>query len=221
MTHRKPDNDKNETYLQVEKNQERVKALFRSYYRSHQTSGKLIADFPEFFLVKPIVLKDPELVERASDRLIMDDCIARAQMRKGYVGVCKWRNPKLNYYWLELAPFPFVLGDEVTQDNEGEFFYLLSRFILHTQENPRHYGNVAADAVADKDLAMMLDKIKRRGAKLETLFAHYSPEMLVRYDAAWPLPEVNKLLNSLKNSELDWCELFFEHVMYVMAQKRQ
>jgi len=28
-------------------------------------------------------------------------------------------------------------------------------------------------------------------------------------------------LNTLKSSELDWCELFFEHIMYVMAQKHQ
>ena len=221
MPHKKTKGASYQDYLQVEKNQELVLRLFRSYYRSHQTSGKLFDDFPDFFLVKPIVLRDPDLVDRASDRMIIDDCIARAQARKGYVGVCKWRNPKLNYYWLELAAFPFILGDEVTQDNEGEFFYLLNQFIHYTQEHPKRYGDMMIDAETDKDLALMLDKINWRGAKIEKMLAHYSLDMLVSYDPAWPLPEVNKLLNTLKSSELDWCELFFEHIMYVLAQKHQ
>ncbi|GAB1233525.1 hypothetical protein UT4_19930 [Ferrigenium sp. UT4] len=221
MPHKKPKAGSPQDFLNVESNQGQVRMLFRSYYRSHQTSGKLFDDFPDFFLVKPIVLKDPDLVQRASDRLIIDDCIARAQERKGYVGVCKWRNPKLNYYWLELAPFPFVLGDKVSEDNEGEFFYLLHQFILYTRENPKRYGDMTANAEQDKDLALMLEKINHRGAKLEKSLGFYALDMLVRYDPAWPLGEVNKLLTALKNSELDWCELFFEHTMYVMAQKHQ
>jgi len=221
MPHKKLKGQSLQDFLPVESNQNLVLRLFRAYYRSHLTTGKLFDDFPDFFLVKPIVLKDPELVDRASDRLIIDDCIARAQQRKGNVGVCKWRNPKLNYYWLELAPFPFVLGDEVSQDNEGEFFYLLSRFIRHTRENPKHYGDMTADAATDRDLAIMLERIEQRGTELEKLLKHYPLEMLVNFDPGWPLPQVNKLLNALRSSEMDWCELFFEHVMYVMAQKHQ
>lgn len=208
-------------FMRVETNQELVPKLFRAYYRSHQSSGKLFDDFPGFFLVKPIVLRDPELAERASDRLMIEDCITRAQTRKGYVGVCKWRNPKLNYYWLELSVFPFMLNDQVTQDNEPEFFYLLGQFIRYCHEHPKRYGDMLAGADQDKDLALMLDKILHRGSKLENLLAHYALDMLVRFDPDWPLAQVNSLLNTLKSSELDWCELFFEHIMYVMAQKHQ
>src|SRR5512135_3041760 len=102
-------------FLHIDSNQDSALKLFRSYYRSHQTSGKLFDDFPDFFLVKPSILKGTDLVTRASDKLILEDCVQRAQARNGYVGVSKWRNPKLNYYWLELAVFPYMIGDEVTQ----------------------------------------------------------------------------------------------------------
>ena len=220
-SNKKPNSQSLQDFLQVDSNQDMVRKLFRSYYRSHLTSGKLFDDFPDFFLVKPIALDDHQLVDRTSDRMIIDDCIARAQARKGYVGVSKWRNPKLNYYWLELTAFPFMLGDEVTQDNEGEFFYLLTQFIRYTQEHPKRYGDMMIDAATDQDLRLMLEKINWRGAKIEQLLPHYSLDMLVSYNPAWPLPEVNKLLTTLESSEMDWCELFFEHIMYVMAQKHQ
>ncbi len=71
--------DFNQDYFQIEKNQELVLRLFRSYYRAHQNSGKLFDDLPNFFLVKPIDLKDADLTTRASDKLIIDDCVNRAQ----------------------------------------------------------------------------------------------------------------------------------------------
>lgn len=208
-------------YLDVEHNQEAVLRLFRSYFRSHQSSGKMLDDFPDFFLVKPIVLKDPELATRDSDKLILEDCVHRAQTRNGYVGVSKWRNPKLNYYWLEMSVFPFMLGDEVNQNNEAEFYYLLQQFIAYTQAHPKVYGDLVADTQEDADLALMLKGIAQRAERLTKTAGHYPIEQLLQFNPNWPLAEVKKLLHTLKGSELDWCELFFEHIMYVMGHHQR
>lgn len=220
MTQRKKQSGSEQKFLQVESNQDLVLSLFRSYYRSHLTTGKLFDEFPDFFLVKPIVLKDADLVTRPSDKLILNDCISRAQTRKGFVGVSKWRNPKLNYYWLELAVFPYMLGDEVTQNNQGEFFFLLSKFIEFTKLNPRVYGDLTAEIDSDKDLALMLDEINKRGANVKNLLPDYSLNMLVNFNPNWPVGEVNKLLQTLKGNDQSWCDVFFEHIIYVMGQKQ-
>jgi len=221
MPHTKKQAGSGHGYLSLEHNQEAALRLFRAYFRSHQSTGKLFDDFPDFFLVKPVVLKTPDLVERASDKLIVEDCVRRAEERQGVIGVSKWRNPKLNYYWLELSVFPYMLGDEVTQNNEGEFYYALSRFIEYTHEHPKAYGDMTGGVEQDKDLALMLSGIRKRAEKVQSLLAHYSIEQLVRIHHNWPLSEVNKLLQTLKGSDRDWCELFFEHIIYMMAHKHQ
>ncbi len=206
-------------FLHIDSNHDSTLRLFRSYYRSHQTSGKLFEDFPDFFLVKPAILKGTDLVTRASDKLILEDCVQRAQARNGYVGVSKWRNPKLNYYWLELSVFPYMIGDEVTQNNQGEFFYLLGQFIEYTRQNPKIYGDLTAEIDSDKDLALMLAEINKRGEKLKAPLQHYSIDMLVKFNPTWPVGEVNKLLQTLRGSDQSWCDLFFEHIIYVMGKK--
>lgn len=209
----------NQDYLQVDKNQDLVLRLFRTYYRAHQNSGKLFDDFPDFVMVKPEVLKDADLVTRASDKLILDDCIQRAQERNGYVGVSKKKNPKLNYYWLELSVMPFVLGDTVTENNKNEFFYVLSNFIEYTKQHPAMYGDITAEIDSDKDLALMLKEINKQGGNLKTMLSIYPEEMLVRFKANWPISEVNKLLLTMKDNDQSWCEVFFEYLIYVMGRK--
>jgi hypothetical protein len=209
----------NQEYFQVDKNQDLALRLFRSYYRAHQNSGKLFDDLPEFFLVNPAVLKDADLTTRASDKLILDDCIHRAQERQGYVGVSKRKNPKLNYYWLELTVLPFVLGDSVSENNKNEFFYVLSNFIEYTKLHPRVYGDITAEIDSDKDLALMLREINKQGASLGTLLPLYPQEILVRFNSNWPISEVNKLLMTLKDNDQSWCEVFFEYLIYVMGRK--
>ncbi len=220
MAHRKNLPEGNLQFLRVDTNRDAVLKLLRSYYRSHTNTGGMAGSFPDFFLVRPEVLKDADLVSRASDRMILDDCVQRASARGGYVGISKWRNPKLNYYWLELSVFPYMLGDEVTQNNQGEFFQVLSHFIEYTRQNPKPYGNLTAEIDSDKDLALMLAEIKRRGEKIQALLSHYALDMLVRFNPSWPVGEVNKLLLALKGSDQSWCEVFFEHVIYVMSSKR-
>jgi hypothetical protein len=209
----------NQDYLQVDRNQDQVLRLFRSYYRAHQNSGKLFDDFPDFFMVKPIVLKDADLTTRASDKLILEDCIHRAQERQGFVGVTKRRNPKLNYYWLELTVLPYMLGDSVTENNQNEFFYVLSNFIEYTKQHPKTYGDITAEIDSDKDLALMLKEINKQGDKLKSLLPVYQQEMLVRFNINWPITEVNKLLMTLKDNDQSWCEVFFEYLIYVMGRK--
>jgi hypothetical protein len=209
----------NQSYFPVDTNQDLVLRLFRSYYRAHQNSGKLFDDLPDFFLVKPIVLKDADLTTRASDKLILDDCIQRAQERQGYVGVSKQKNPKLNYYWLELTVLPFVLGDSVSENNKNEFFYVLSNFIEYTKQHPQTYGDITAEIDSDKDLALMLKEINKQGDKLRVLLPVYPQEMLVRFKSNWPISEVNKLLMTLKDNDQSWCEVFFEYLIYVMGRK--
>lgn len=219
MTHKKAPSDGAHSFLQLDSNQDAALKLFRSYYRSHQASGKLLDDFPDFFLVNPSVLGQVDLTARPSDKLIIDDNVKRALERKGFVGVSKWRNPKLNYYWLEMSVFPYILGDEVSQNNQGEFFFVLSQFIEYTKTNPKPYGDLTAGIDSDKDLALMLAEINKRGEKLKGLLSHYSREMLVRFNPNWPAGEVNKLLKTLKGSDQRWCDLFFEHIIYVMGKK--
>jgi hypothetical protein len=209
----------NQDYFLVDKNQDLVLRLFRSYYRAHQNSGKLFDDIPDFFMVKPIVLKDVDLMTRASDKLILDDCIHRAQERHGYIGVSKHMNPKLKYYWLELSVLPFVLGDSVTENNKSEFFYTLSNFIEYTKQHPKTYGDITAEIDSDKDLALMLKEINKQGDGLRRLLPVYQQEMLVRFNPNWPISEVNKLLMTLKDNDQSWCEVFFEYLIYVMGRK--
>ena len=206
-------------YLNPNKNQELALKLFNTYYRSHNHTGKIYEDLPDMFLVKPETLMVKDLATRNSDKLILDDCIQRAQARNGYINVTKFYNPKLNYYWLELNVSPFMLGDAVGENNKSEFFFLLSRFVDYVINNPSIYGDLTAELDSDKDLALMLREINKMGDKLLSLLEFYPEEMLVAYNAKWPPSEVNKLLMALKGNELSWCEVFAESLIYVMGRK--
>ena len=220
MSHKKTTVDaKHEIYFRVESNKEAVLRLFRTYYRSPLATGNMKDDFPDFFLIDPNVLKEAELPRRSSDQIIMEDAGQRASARNGYVGVCKHRNPKLKYYWLELSVFPFMLGDEVTDNNQNEFFYIFSQFIEYTRKNPKIYGDVTAEAATDKDLALMLAEINVRGNQMQEELLHYSMEQLLKFNPNWPVGEVNKLVQALKGSELSWCDVFSEYIVYVMGKQ--
>src|ERR1017187_2425231 len=119
-------------YLDVEKNADFVLALFNSYYRAHHHTGKLYEEAPDFFLIKPSILLGQEFTTRNSEKMLLDDCIRRATAREGYIGVTKHFNAKLGYYWLELSVMPFMLGDVVSEENKGEFFFVIVKFIEFT-----------------------------------------------------------------------------------------
>lgn len=129
MQHNKTETTVSHNYYDVEKNGEIALKVFNAYFRAHTHSGKFYEDFPDFFLVKPEFLEGREIATRASEKLLLEDCIQRAKARGGYVGVTKRRNPKLGYYWLELSVSPFMLGDTVTEESKGEFFHILTNFI--------------------------------------------------------------------------------------------
>jgi hypothetical protein len=207
-----------------EKNAETVMAeavlkLFNAYYRDHNHSGKLYDDFPNFFMFKPAVLEGKEIATRGSEKLLLDDVIQRAKARNGHISVSKHRNPKLGYYWLELSVMPFMMGDAVSKDNKGEFFFILTKFIEYTQRHPKMYGDLTAEMDSDKDIALMLNGIKKMAARLSVSLDIYPEEMLVSYNPNWPVTEVKKLLQSLKENDQDWCEMFFEYLIYVMGKK--
>lgn len=209
----------NQIYYDVEKNAAMVLKLFNAYYRDHNHSGKLYEDYPSFFMFKPEVLDGKEVATRSSEKLLLDDSIQRAKARKGYISVSKHRNPKLGYYWLELSVMPFMMGDPVSKDNKGEFFYILTRFIEFTKQNPRIYGDLTAEIESDKDIAVMLNGIGKMADRLRTSLQIYPESMLVSYNPKWPVTEVQKLLHSLKENDQDWCEMFFEYLRYVMGKK--
>lgn len=209
----------NNDYYNVEKNPSLVLKLFNTYYRSQNHTGKIYDDSPNFFLVKPTVLENLEIAIRPSDKLLLDDCIQRAKARGGYIGVSKYRNPKLGYYWLELSVMPFKMGDAVVKDNKGEFFYILTQFIEYTKQHPKVYGDLTAEIDSDKDIAVMLDGIKKMGDRLDVMRKLYPENMLVSFNPNWPVTEVKKLLHSLKENDQDWCEVFFEYLLYVMGKK--
>jgi hypothetical protein len=209
----------NQVYYDVEKNAGMVLKLFKTYYRDHNHSGKLYEDYPSFFMFKPEVLDGKEIATRGSEKLLLDDSIQRAKARKGYISVSKHRNPKLGYYWLELSVMPFMMGDPVSKDNKGEFFYILTKFIEFTKQNPRIYGDLSAEIESDKDIAVMLNGIGKMASRLSTSLEIYPENMLVSYNPKWPVTEVQKLLHSLKENDQDWCEMFFEYLRYVMSKK--
>lgn len=209
----------NQIYYDVEKNAAMVLKLFNAYYRDHNHSGKLYEDYPSFFMFKPEVLDGKEVATRSSEKLLLDDSIQRAKARKGYISVSKHRNPKLGYYWLELSVMPFMMGDPVSKDNKGEFFYILTRFIEFTKQNPKIYGDLTAEIESDKDIAVMLNGIGKMADRLRTSLEIYPESMLVSYNPKWPVTEVQKLLHSLKENDQDWCEMFFEYLRYVMGKK--
>lgn len=219
MPNRRSSDQIQKNYHDIEKNAELALEVFNTYYRSHNHSGKLYEEFPDFFLVKPDLLAGREIATRPSEKLLLDDCIKRAHARKGYIGISKHRNPKLGYYWLELSVTPFMLGDAVTADNRGEFFYILTKFIEFTKQHPKMYGNVTADIESDKDVALMFNGINAMAECLNELLDIYPEKMLVSFNPKWPITQVKELLHSLKNNDQDWCELFFEHLIYVMGKK--
>lgn len=206
-------------YLNPNKNHELVVKLFNTYYRSHNHTGKIYEELPKFFLVRPEVLMIPDLATRSSDKLILDDCIQRAHARNGYITVSKYYNSKLNYYWLELNVSPYMLGDQVNEQNKSGFYYVLSRFIDYVMENPKIYGDLGAEIEADKDLALMVKEINKLGDTLKPLFESFPEDVLASFNPKWPPSEVNKLLNSMKGSEMEWCDLFAESLIYVMGKK--
>jgi len=150
---------------------------------------------------------------------LLADCVQRAKARGGYIGVSKHRNPKLGYYWLELSVMPFMMGDAVSKDNKGEFFYILTKFIEYTKQNPKIYGDLTAEMDSDQDIALMLAGISKMAGRLSTSLEIYPENMLVSYNPNWPVTEVKKLLHSLKENDQDWCEVFFEYLIYVMGKK--
>ena len=206
-------------YYDVEQNGGLVMKLFTTYYRANNHSGKIYDESPNFFLFKPQILEGHDIATRSSDKLLLADCIQRAKARNGYIGVSKHRNPKLGYYWLELSVMPFMMGDAVSKDNKGEFFYILTKFIEYTKKNPKIYGDLTAEMDSDKDIALMLAGINKMAARLSTSLKIYPENMLVSYNPNWPVTEVKKLLQSLKENDQDWCEVFFEYLIYVMGKK--
>jgi hypothetical protein len=206
-------------YYDVEKNGAFVLTLFTTYYQSSNHSGKIYDESPNFFLVKPQALEGKVAATRSSDQVLLEDVIQRAKARNGYIGVSKHRNPKLGYYWLELSVMPFMMGDAVSKDNKGEFFFILTKFIDYTKQNPKIYGDLTAEMESDKDIALMLAGITKMAGRLSTMLKLYPENMLVSYNPNWPVTEVKKLLHSLKENDQDWCEVFFEYLIYVMGKK--
>ncbi|MFZ5502711.1 MAG: hypothetical protein ACOY3V_04170 [Pseudomonadota bacterium] len=219
MTQRESGAANNLDYLNPEKNGERVLSLFKAYYGAHNHTGALYDDSPNFFLFKPDVLAGVEIATRNSEKILLEDCVRRAKARRGYIGVSKHRNPKLGYYWLELSVLPFMLGDAVTADNKGEFFHILTKFIEYTKANPKVYGDLTAEIDSDKDLALMFDQIHKMADRLGSTTSAYSVNMLVSYNVNWPVTEVKKLMQSLKDNDQEWCDVFFEYLIYVMSNK--
>ena len=209
----------NPEYYDVEKNGALVLNLFTAYYQANNHSGKIYDESPSFFLVSPKALEGKVVPTRSSDKVLLEDYIQRAKARNGYIGVSKYRNPKLGYYWLELSVMPFMMGDAVSKDNKGEFFYILTKFIVYTKQNPKVYGDLTAEMESDKDIALMLSGINKMAGRLSTLLKLYPENMLVSYNPNWPVTDVKKLLHSLKENDQDWCEVFFEYLIYVMGKK--
>ena len=185
-------------YLNVEKNAKLVVRLFAAYYGSNNHTGKIYDDLPDFFLVQPQAFDGKNVAVRDPDKLLLDDCIERAKAREGYLAVSKYHNSKLDYYWLELSVMPFMVGDEVNDDNKDKYFYIVSKFIEYTKQYPNLYGNLTAEVDSDRDIALMLSGINNITDQFGASTKEYAEDMLVSYNTDWLVAEVKKLLLSLK-----------------------
>lgn len=208
-------------FFDVDQNMEATIKVLHTYYRKRNHSGEVIGNIPDVFLVRPQVFDNLEVSGRASEKILMDDMVKQAKARNGYISITKHRNPKLNYYWLELSVLPFKLGDPVTDSNNSAFFHIVTRFIDYAKKHPKMYGDLTAEIDSDKDLALMLLEIERMASKLGNLQKHYPLDMLVSFNPNWPVGEVKQLLSALKGNDQDWCEVFFEHLIYVMSKKNR
>lgn len=208
-----------QNYYDIEHNGALALNVLNSYYRTHLHTGRFYDEFPDFFLVKPQALAGKVVATRPSEKLLLEDSIMRAQARNGYVGVSKQHNPKLNFYWLELSVSPFMLGDALTADNKGEFYFILAKFIEYTRLHPKIYGDLTEGIETDRDLELMISGIGRIAGCLDDTLKVYPEDRLVSYSQKWPVAQVKKLLQSLKNNDQEWCELFYEHLIYVMGKK--
>lgn len=65
----------------------------------------------------------------------------------------------------------------------------------------------------------MLKEISRMADSLSATLKYYPEKMIVSVNTAWPVSEVKKLLHSLKDNDQDWCEVFFEYLIYVMGKR--
>jgi hypothetical protein len=65
----------------------------------------------------------------------------------------------------------------------------------------------------------MFNGIKGLAESLKEALGQYPENKLVSFDAKWPVAQVKKLLHSLKDNDQEWCELFFEYLIYVMGNK--
>ena len=65
----------------------------------------------------------------------------------------------------------------------------------------------------------MLKEINKLGDELLPLLKVHKPEQLLAYNPGWPPAEVKKMLESLKGNDMEWCEVFYECLMYVMGRK--
>jgi hypothetical protein len=166
----------------AEISEEAILKLFNAYFRDHIHTGKIYEDFPNFFLFLPRVLEGKQIASRSSEKLLLDDVIQRAKARNGYISVSKHRNPKLGYYWLELSVMPFMMGDAVSKDNKGEFFYILTKFIEFSKQHPKMYGDLTAEVESDKDILLMLNGIKKMADRLSVSLEIYPENMLLSYN---------------------------------------
>jgi hypothetical protein len=207
----------NAPIFKVETNAQAARQILNTYYQTPDSSGKIYASFPEFFLIKP-ELMDERLY--GSEKQLIDDCKAKAFTRSGYIGISKYFDTKFGYHWIKLLPYPFMLGDDVGAECKHEFFYLMSKFIAFTKENPSVYGDLTAAASSDNDVALMLNAIEKNAAELSNKLQYYSETLLVSYDPTWPASELKKLLVALEKNEQSWNHLFLEHLRYVMRQSK-
>ncbi len=202
----------------VEKNTQFALQLFNAYYRTPDPSGKIYVSFPEFLLIKPEVLGDEGLVIHSQEKAMLAACQAKARARRGWVGISKYFDEKFGYHWIKVSAYPFMLGD-VVDEKSSEFFYILSKFIEFTKNNPDVYGDLTAGSETDNDIAIMLNGIQKNAEQLGNKLSHYSEAMLVSFNPDWPADAVKKLLVALENDEHDWNQLFLEHLRFVLRKK--
>lgn len=204
----------------VENNSAYARKLLDAYFHTPDMSEASWAAFPAFFLLKPEVVDTlvsfahGEAAHRQAAQALRT-CQAQAIDRSGYIGISKYGDGIYVAHRIDYSPYPFRLGDAASP-GQAEFYALLSRFILHTHQQPGIYGDLTAPGEADPDVGSLLREIADRAMSLNKRLQHYPESMLISYDPSWPSRQVRQLLSGYADIDRDGHDLFVRYLRHAM-----
>lgn len=204
-----------EVLFDEDKNAQFALQVFETYFRTPDATGKTYAAFPDFFLIKPHVLDAMKFPMHRHEEQLLLAAKFKALERGGYIGVTKYFDEEFGYHWIKFSPFPFHLGDEVSE-NQAEYYFLLRRFIDFTKHDNRVYGDLSSPDESHQEMRALLRDVTERAGHLQEKLKQYPEAKLLSYDSMWPRSEVRKLLDTLKKNDEGGHRVLTEYLRQAM-----